>query len=363
MSAQEKLRTLGQEERPADEVAVVYSDREFDHFDAQSEQVVDYRHRYVKTSTGRFRGRRTVAHVGRNVLIHLQSVNSAMSLGVTCPEKVLGLGVSMGPPGSAINGIQLDRSDLVITRPGSELELTFPAKGATLLTLAVEQGLVESLISTEAGREHLCPERGGVSVVRTAWVAGALETGALGLLRACDRAPGARLPASTATALVAGIVAAFDLQAGLGAARDRSRGKRGFATFADARDVLAAMQEFNYEALTVATGRSPRSIQLAFSQYARTTPLRYFRALKLQRVREVLLTDSGDRRETIGDIAAAHGFSSWSRFTQLYRLQFGEAPSQTRARGRCSSHAPVRGKRRPEGPLPPRHTMRPAIAR
>lgn len=362
MSAQEKFGTPGQEERPADEVAVVYSDREFDHFDAQSEQVVDYRHRYVKTSTGRFRGRRTVARVGRSVLIHLQSVNSGMSLGVTCPENVLGLGVSIGPPGSAINGIQLDRSDLVITRPGSELELTFPAEGATLLTLAVEQGLVESLISTEAGRKHLCPERGGVSVVRTAWVAGALETGALGLLRACDRAPDARLPASTATALVAGIVAAFDLQAGLGAARDRSRGKRSFATFADARDVLAAMQEFDYDALTVATGRSPRSIQLAFTQYARTTPLRYFRALKLQRVREVLLTASDDRRETIGDIAAAHGFSSWSRFTQLYRQQFGETPSQTRARGR-SRPRPREMQSRPGEPATrSEHAMRPAIA-
>ena len=330
----EELRTPGQQEDPGDEVAVVYTDREFDHFDAQSEQMAGNFARFVKTSTGRFRGRRTMGRVGNSVLIHLQSWNSAMCLGVRCPDSALGLGVSLGPPGSAVNGIELDRRDLVITRPGSELELRSPVEGATILTLAVEQGLVESLACTDAGRDYLGPERSGVSVVRTASVAGALEVGAMGLLRACDRAADARLPASTATALVAGIVAAFDLQACLGAARDRSRRKQSYATFADARDVLAAM--------TAATGRGPRSIQLAFSQYAQTTPLRYFRTLKLQRVREVLLTDAADRKATIGDIAAAHGFSSWSRFTQQYRLQFGETPSQTRARQKARRPAIAR---------------------
>ncbi len=330
------------------EVAVVYTDREFDHFDAQSEQVAGYRQKYVKTSTGRFRGRRTVAHVGRGVLIQLQSVNSAMCLRVVCPANVLGLGVSLGPTGSAINGIELDRSDLVITPPGSELELDSPAGGATFLTLAAEHGLVRSLARTRAGRDYLDPERGGVSVVRTACVAGALEAGAMSLLRACGRAPDARLPAGAATALVGVVVAAFDLQAGLGTARDRTSGKPSFATFAEARNVLAAMEEFDYEALAAATGRSPRSIQMAFSRYAQTTPLRYFRTLKLQRVREVLLTDPGDRAATIGDIAAAHGFWSWSRFTGLYRQQFGERPSETRARakGRLSGEAQRRSSRR-----------------
>ena len=101
---------------------------------------------------------------------------------------------------------------------------------------------------------------------------------------------------------------------------------------AAARDALWVMGKFDYATLSAATGRSPRSIQLAFAECIQTTPLRYFRAIRLHRARKALLAGGGDRSATIGDIAAAHGFCNWSLFTQLYRRQFGEAPSETRAR-------------------------------
>lgn len=171
-----------------------------------------------------------------------------------------------------------------------------------------------------------------MSVVHTSRVARALEAGTLELLQACRRGPDARLPQGVGTAFVVELAAALDFQTGLDIAPERKDRRQGFTTFAVARDALAAMTEFDYAALVSATGRCRRSIQMAFARNAWTTPLRYFRALKLHRVRGVLLADPGDRHATIGDIAAAHGFWNWSRFTQLYRRQFGEKPSETRAR-------------------------------
>lgn len=108
------------------------------------------------------------------------------------------------------------------------------------------------------------------------------------------------------------------------------------ATFLAAREALTAMDQFDYAALAAATGRGPRSIQSAFRRHAGTTPLRYHRALKLHRVRDVLRAGAGDGAATIGDIAAAHGFWNHSGFTQLYRRQFGETPYVTRSRARPS---------------------------
>lgn len=328
------LRTPGQDEWSENEVGFVYEDAESDDFDALSKQVVDYDQTWVKTSAGRFQGRQTSAYLADSISVHLETVNCGVYQRVGRPANTIGLGVSLGPPGTVANGIELDRTDLLIGRPGAELELDVSAGGGTFLVLSAKRGLLESLPCTDAGWEHLDPEGGGVSVFRSACVAGALEAGGTGLLRACGRAPDARLPQGTATALVAAIVAALDFQASLGAARERKQRKQGFATFADARDAMVGMEDFDYAALASATGRGPRSIQMAFAQYARTTPLRYFRALKLHRVRDVLLADAGDRTATIGDIAAAHGFWSWSRFTRLYRLQFGETPSETRSRAK-----------------------------
>ena len=324
----------GQDEWSENEVAFVYQDAEFDDFDAQSEQLAGYDQEYIKTSTGRFLGRFTSVYLEGGVSLHLETVNCAMLQRVGCPDDSVGLAVSLGPPGSATNGIELGRNDVIMMRSGSELELDVCAEGGAFLVLSAQPETLESLACSDSGRKHLDPKRREMSVVRSGFVADALETGGTGLLRACGRTPGARLPQGTATALVAAIVAALDFQASLDAARERRRRKPGFATFANARDAMVGMEDFDYAALAAATGRGTRLIQMAFAQHARTTPLRYFRALKLHRVRDVLLADAGDRATTIGDIAPAHGFWSWSRFTRLYRLQFGETPSETRSRAK-----------------------------
>ncbi len=308
------------------------SNVEFDDFDAQSEHLSGHDHEYIKLSTGPFRGRVVSAFLDRGILVRHETVNCAMHLRLGCPEGLIEFGVSLGRTPVVVNGIEQGRDDVVVMRPGAELELDIPPEGGECLVLAVELPLLESLDGMEPGLELLDPHGRRTSVTRAACLASAIETGGKRMLQTCAQAPAAWRPHDAARALAAKTVAALELDASLDAARERTRVKRGAAVFAAARDALSVMEEFDYAALSAATGSSPRSIQLAFADHIQLTPLGYFRAIRLHRARNALLAGAGGPSATIGDIAAAHGFWNWSRFTQLYRRQFGEAPSETRAR-------------------------------
>ena len=305
---------------------------EFDDFDAQSEQLNGHRQECLKLSTGPFRGRLVSAFLGVGVSVHHETVNCAMYQRVGCPEGRLELGVSLGRTPVAVNGIELRCHDVVVARPGSQMELDVPPEGAEFLVLDVALPLLESLDCMGASLELLDPHGRKTSVARTACLASAIETGGKTMLETCALAPATWRPHDAARALAAKTVAALELDTSLGITRERIGAKRSAAVLAAAREALSVMREFDYATLTAATGASPRSIQLAFAERIQTTPLRYFRVIRLHRARKALLAGAGERWATIGDIAAAHGFCNWSLFTQLYRRQFGEAPSETRAR-------------------------------
>ncbi|MXY05031.1 MAG: AraC family transcriptional regulator [Gammaproteobacteria bacterium] len=334
-----ELRASSKDDYPENETAFSCSNMEFDDFDAQSEQLGGHRQEYLKLSTGPFRGRLVSAFLGRGVSVHRETVNCAMYQRVGFPEGLIELGVSLGRAPVAVNGIELGCDDVVVARPGSELELDIPPEGAEYLVLAVELPVLKSLDCMDSGLELLDPHGRGTSMARAACLASAIETGVRTMLRTCAQAPAAWRPQDAARALAAESVAALQLDASLGIARERTRVKRSAAVLAAARDALSAMEKFDYATLSAATGGSPRSIQLAFAERIQITPRRYFRAIRLHRARHALLTGAGGRSATIGDIAAAHGFWNWSLFTQLYRRQFGEAPSETRARAK-SRNAP-----------------------
>ncbi|MDE0422402.1 MAG: helix-turn-helix domain-containing protein [Gammaproteobacteria bacterium] len=326
------LQASSQDDYPENETAFSCSSMEFDDFDAQSEQLNGHREEYLKLSTGPFRGRLVSAFLGRGVSVHYETVNCAMYQRVGCPEGLIELGVSLGRTPVAVNGIELRCNDVVVGRPGTQLELDVPPEGAEFLVLVVELRLLKSLGCMDAGLELLDPHGRKTSVARAACLASAIETGGKTMLQTCAQAPATWRPHDAGRALAAETVAALELDTSLGIAHERTRAKRSAAVLAAARDALSVMGKFDYATLSAATGRSPRSIQLAFAERIHITPLRYFRAIRLHRARNALLAGAGDRSATIGDIAAAHGFWNWSLFTQLYRRQFGEAPSETRAR-------------------------------
>jgi AraC-like DNA-binding protein len=79
-------------------------------------------------------------------------------------------------------------------------------------------------------------------------------------------------------------------------------------------------------AATVAV--SVRSLQEGFRRELDTTPTAYLRRLRLERVREDLVT-AGAGPVTVTDVAARWGFLHVSRFSAAYAERFGELPSVT----------------------------------
>ena len=77
-------------------------------------------------------------------------------------------------------------------------------------------------------------------------------------------------------------------------------------------------------------GVSRRTLQGCFQDALGLTPSQYLRMLRLNAVRrELRALAAAGRPVSIGDVAARWGFWHWSRFTENYRLLFGELPSHT----------------------------------
>ncbi|MBI4045296.1 MAG: helix-turn-helix transcriptional regulator, partial [Devosia nanyangense] len=76
-------------------------------------------------------------------------------------------------------------------------------------------------------------------------------------------------------------------------------------------------------------GCSPRYIFRAFEDDA-TTPADYLWNLRLEKARERLC--SGDRAQSISDIAFSLGFSSSAHFSRAFRARFDASPREVRER-------------------------------
>jgi transcriptional regulator GlxA family with amidase domain len=88
-------------------------------------------------------------------------------------------------------------------------------------------------------------------------------------------------------------------------------------------------------------GLSSRQLERLFLRHVRTTPLRYYMQLRVERARELLLYSD----KPIIEIAVSAGFASTSHFAGWYRRSFGIRPSEVRGRAAVTkaSPAPRRG--------------------
>lgn len=80
-------------------------------------------------------------------------------------------------------------------------------------------------------------------------------------------------------------------------------------------------------ALVALSGVSTSSLYDAFLRRRGTSPMRLLREVRLDRVREDLL--SARSGETVTQIATRWGFTHLARFSAQYRTRFGELPSET----------------------------------
>ena len=82
-------------------------------------------------------------------------------------------------------------------------------------------------------------------------------------------------------------------------------------------------------------GASPRKLGYCFQEVLGTSPMHYWRAMRLNRVRRDLKRGAG-AQTSIYDVAVQHGFWHFSQFSLDYKRHFSELPSETLRRARLT---------------------------
>ncbi|NEE03063.1 helix-turn-helix domain-containing protein [Phytoactinopolyspora halotolerans] len=95
----------------------------------------------------------------------------------------------------------------------------------------------------------------------------------------------------------------------------------------EAVEIIERNPEEDHKTKTLAArvSISPRMLQIAFKDYLGTTPGRFHRDVRLERVREALLEASAGS-VTVDRIARSFGFNHYGYFGGVYREKYGESP-------------------------------------
>ena len=108
-------------------------------------------------------------------------------------------------------------------------------------------------------------------------------------------------------------------------------------TVARACEMMLAQDDHPVSILDVckAVGASPRKLGYCFREVLGTSPIHYWRAMRLNRVRRDLKRCE-DPVAGVYDVAARHGFWHFSQFSLDYKRHFCELPSETLRRARTA---------------------------
>ena len=97
--------------------------------------------------------------------------------------------------------------------------------------------------------------------------------------------------------------------------------------------------------IAAAAGITGRTLFQYFREFRSTSPMRYLRDARFERVRDALQRPRRD--ESVAEIATSFGFSHLGRFASEYRTRFGESPSATvrssrqRTQPRAATNSPA----------------------
>ena len=78
--------------------------------------------------------------------------------------------------------------------------------------------------------------------------------------------------------------------------------------------------------VAAAAGKTVRSLERLFARHVDSSPARYYRKLRLEKVRQLLWHSN----LSILEIALMTGFPSPSHLSRLYQAEFGVKPSEDR---------------------------------
>ena len=234
-----------------------------------------------------------------------------------------------------MNGIRFAAGDIISNGGSSETSISVP-RGCDMLTLSLEPEAMRDLADLAGSDEVHDLLRTGTLRLRIAFQVG---TGVQGFLASLlqeemwppsSDAKRARAMAASALERLAAVVT------DVGFTELESRRIRLSVWVQHAHRARAFLEENLDRAVTLAelcriTGTSARTIQYAFRYHYGVAPRVYHKARRLGAVRQTLKR-GWPQEMTVTEAASDHGFWHLGRFSQAYKTQFGESPSETLAR-------------------------------
>ena len=230
------------------------------------------------------------------------------------------------------NGMSLAADGIMVSSADAELSVDSPA-GGTVAAVCVDLAAIGQACGDSEIADFLLSRPGSVDIVLAPALADQLRQNLMAVLQACREAQSQDELSYLEHTFLTALCAQFALHRATGYGWSKAAVLHHGGTILAAKSLLRHNRSgaLNYRDISRRLGCTPRSIQSTFAVQGTPNPSQYLRAVKLNRVRRDLL-DGRRNGESIGDIAARHGFWNWSRFSQYYRRQFGELPSQTKAR-------------------------------
>jgi AraC-like DNA-binding protein len=289
----------------------------------------DARMEHVRTEPGDFRMRLRVADFGPLRLQSNVATNGYIARGTLRADRhVLFLPTDARSGLSRLNGFAPEADDLVLARPGAEVQAHLrPGQGwAGLLLHGETYGALLDGWPTGAGTA-LYPgrQRASPGLRRLA-----LDVGEL-VATDPARLMGAAVAGALTEAFSARLVAVLGAEPG---APGRATGRYMRAATAAVDYLEGALSRTVYSDEVGRTlGVSPRFLNEAFAAVYGMSLHRYLRLRRLDLARRRLREAGG--RALVKTVALDLGFWHLGRFAQAYRELFGETPSETLQRGRA----------------------------
>lgn len=243
--------------------------------------------------------------------------------------------VALKPPDIAFGGVTRSTDWMQVCPPAAERVALTPSDTLFIYARLKATALLENEALLPEVSDWLCDLRKNPVFVMSAPLANRFRSTTLAALECLSSEAGHDYRIAVARAFILDLVVGLNFEwlreNMIGAQRSTLSRDR----FLAARKLLLGEHEDVAKKLKAASKNlgSQRVIEQAFSDQVKLGPMSYARVVRLHSARQKLL-DASLGNESIGNIAAEEGFWEWSRFTTYYRRQFGELPSETRARFR-----------------------------
>lgn len=257
------------------------------------------------------------------------------------PQGCITIGFVLSAPDTlTLNGMICPSRSMQIYPERCDLAYRAPPR-STWLAYCVERARIQETALLLRGQELRIPESSVTSTALTADEAARVAVVTEALFRQ-GRAPAAEALRRLEDQFRATIVALIERSHESNRPGQRRREPMRRALMSRAEDYLRAnlTDSFDLNALAATVGTSARMLEYNFQQVYGTTPVAWFRSMKLNAA-HADLSRTRDPGVRVSDIATRYGFMHLGRFSVEYRKLFGRSPRDTLRRGPVVPRYPV----------------------